>query len=54
MVELHSENAGMFCLACSGCLFPCLVCVSDGPVPIADAVGSTSGFKTSLASASFI
>ncbi|PNR96282.1 huazacin family RiPP peptide [Petrotoga sp. 9PWA.NaAc.5.4] len=36
------------------CLFPYIICAVDGPVPIADAAGSTAGSKTSLASASFI
>ena len=48
------KNKRIGCAACAVCLFPYIICAVDGPVPIADAAGSTAGSKTSLASASFI
>ncbi len=54
MREISPEGIGCWIVCGAGCLSICTVCISDGPVPIADAVGSTTGFKTSLAAASFI
>jgi hypothetical protein len=54
MKEMNPDSIGCWIVCGVGCLAVCLVCIADGPVPIADVAGSTSGSKTSLASASFI
>jgi len=54
MKEMNPDGVGCWIVCGSGCLAVCLICIADGPVPIADVAGSTSGSKTSLASASFI
>ncbi len=52
--EISPEGVGCWIICGLGCAAVCSVCISDGPVPIADAVGSTAGFKTGLAAASFV
>ena len=54
MKEMNPDSIGCWIVCGVGCLAVCLLCIADGPVPIADVAGSTSGSKTSLASASFI
>jgi hypothetical protein len=54
MKEMNPDSIGCWIFCGVGCLAVCLVCIADGPVPLADVAGSTSGSKTSLASASFI
>jgi len=54
VVELRAEPEGLTCLVCAGCVLPCLVCLSDGPVPINDAVGLVPATKAIFAAASKI
>lgn len=53
-MEVYTQPNGLACLVCVGCFLPCLVCVSDGPVPIADSVGLVGGAKAIFAAASAV
>lgn len=49
MIEIYVDPEGIGCVACAGCLFPCLICLVDGPIPVADSVGLTAGAKAIFA-----